>query len=197
MPVTESPSYHGYDVTDYEAIEHDYGSIADFKQLMTEAHKRGIAVIVDIVFNHTSRDHPWFQDALIAGLRARRLVRVVGHRSRPTPSPAVARSGGARAAASTTASSTTRMPDLNFRDPAVTTAIDDISRFWLEDMGVDGFRMDAIKHFFEQDAAMEELPETHDVAGRVPDPPQGAEAGHADGRRGVLRDRPVGGVRPR
>src|SRR4051812_11406949 len=61
MPIMESPSYHGYDVTDYRTVEADYGTNDNFKQLMTEAHKRGIAVIVELVVNHTSVDHPWFK----------------------------------------------------------------------------------------------------------------------------------------
>ena len=67
MPVAQSGSYHGYDVTDYDAVESDYGSAADFRALIAAAHARGIAVIVDLVINHTSIDHPWFQDALAGG----------------------------------------------------------------------------------------------------------------------------------
>ena len=67
MPIAESPSYHGYDVTDYRAIETDYGTADDFKALMAAAQERGIAVIVDLVLNHTSIDHPWFQDARTPG----------------------------------------------------------------------------------------------------------------------------------
>ena len=61
MPIMVSPSYHGYDVVDYYTIDPDYGTNADFKRLMDEAHKRGIVVIVDLVMNHTSTQHPWFQ----------------------------------------------------------------------------------------------------------------------------------------
>jgi glycosidase len=64
MPVAQSPSYHGYDVTDYYTVESDYGTNADFRQLMAEAHKRGIRVIVDFVPNHSSSEHPYFQAAL-------------------------------------------------------------------------------------------------------------------------------------
>ena len=61
MPIMELPSYHGYDVTDYRNVETDYGTNDDFKQLIAAAHQRGIAVIVDLVVNHTSIDHPWFK----------------------------------------------------------------------------------------------------------------------------------------
>ena len=60
MPVSEATSYHGYDVVDYRSIARDYGTIDDFKDLMAEAHARGIAVIIDLVINHTSIEHPWF-----------------------------------------------------------------------------------------------------------------------------------------
>ena len=63
MPIFESPSYHGYDTIDYETIEKDYGTNADFQRFLDEAHKRGIRVIVDFVMNHTSSEHPWFIDS--------------------------------------------------------------------------------------------------------------------------------------
>src|SRR5207248_7295872 len=64
MPVAESPSYHGYDVTDYYKVEPDYGTNDDFKAFVAAAHKRHIRVLVDMVLNHTSSEHPWFQEAL-------------------------------------------------------------------------------------------------------------------------------------
>ena len=67
MPVAESPSYHGYDVVDYRAVESDYGTADDFKALVEAADERGIAIVVDFVINHSSRDHPWFQEARTRG----------------------------------------------------------------------------------------------------------------------------------
>ncbi len=63
MPIYPSPSYHGYDVTDYDGVNPDYGTPADMDSLIAECHKRGIKVILDYVPNHTSIQHPWFSDA--------------------------------------------------------------------------------------------------------------------------------------
>ncbi len=76
-PVFDSPSYHGYDTVDYEAIERDYGTMTDFHHFVDEAHKRGIRVILDFVMNHTSSQHPWFIES--ASSPTSRLER---HRSR-------------------------------------------------------------------------------------------------------------------
>ena len=63
MPVMASPSYHGYDITDYYQVNPEYGTSEDFKRLIAEAHKRGIRVIIDLVLNHTSSEHPWFSES--------------------------------------------------------------------------------------------------------------------------------------
>jgi len=72
MPVFESPSYHGYDTLDYETIEKDYGTNADFQRLLAEAHRRGIKVIVDLVLNHTAVQHPWFVESASSPTSPRR-----------------------------------------------------------------------------------------------------------------------------
>src|ERR1044072_5745371 len=64
MPIFPAGSYHGYDVTDYRAINPDYGTLNDFKRLLQEAHSRGVRVILDVPFNHTSNQHPWFKEAI-------------------------------------------------------------------------------------------------------------------------------------
>ncbi|HYK73906.1 MAG TPA: alpha-amylase family glycosyl hydrolase, partial [Pseudoneobacillus sp.] len=64
MPINPSPSYHGYDVTDYKDVNKDYGTLEDMKKLVSEAHKRDIKVVMDLVMNHTSKEHPWFKKAL-------------------------------------------------------------------------------------------------------------------------------------
>ncbi|HEU4747466.1 MAG TPA: alpha-amylase family glycosyl hydrolase, partial [Gemmatimonadaceae bacterium] len=63
MPIAESPSYHGYDVTDYYRVDREYGTNEDFKRLVAEAHRRGIRVLVDMVLNHASSEHPAFREA--------------------------------------------------------------------------------------------------------------------------------------
>jgi glycosidase len=157
MPVTESISYHGYDVTDYRAIESQYGSAEDFRALVQAAHARGIAVIVDLVLNHTSVQHPWFQASLGgAGDYADWYIwadedpayrgpegRQVWHPYERRFYYGVFWSG---------------MPDLNLTNPDVTAELYDIARFWLEDLGVDGFRLDAVKHFIEDGETQENTP---------------------------------------
>ena len=161
MPVAESPSYHGYDVVDYGSIERDYGTREDFEALLAAAHDRGIAVIVDLVLNHTSIDHPWFQDARTRGsahedwyLWADTQPAVAGPGGRPVWHPLDGRwyygyfwEG---------------MPDLNVGHPEVTVAIDDIARFWLDDLDVDGFRLDAARHLIEAGDQLENAPATFD-----------------------------------
>jgi len=153
MPIHPSPTYHGYDVTDYRAIHPDYGSLADFLVFLDAAHARGLRVVLDLVVNHTSNQHPWFVRAL-AGDPAYRDYYVWsderldwrGTGGGPAWHPAGDGSyylglfeGG--------------MPDLNHRNPVVTQALLDVAAFWL-DLGVDGFRVDAIKHVVESEAGL-------------------------------------------
>lgn len=159
MPVAESPSYHGYDVTDYRAIEADYGTAEDFRALVSAAHERGIAVIVDLVINHTSIQHPWFQDALTRGSAHEDWY--VWSETRP----AVARSDGSRVWYEAGgryyyAYFWEGMPDLNLKNPEVTAELDAIGRFWLSEMGVDGFRLDAARHLIEDGKRLENEPAT-------------------------------------
>jgi glycosidase len=154
MPVMESPSYHGYDVVDYRKIEHDYGTSADFRALVEAAHRRGIAVIVDFPINHTSRQHPWFQDSRKAGSpHAAWYV----WSSSPPGGPGWQPDGDRWYFAMFGAD----LPDLNLREPMVTAELTSIARFWLDDLGVDGFRLDAAKHLIEDGPVVENTPETH------------------------------------
>ena len=159
MPVAQSPSYHGYDVVDYYAIEQDYGDNDDFKELVAEAHKRGMVIIVDLVMNHTSNEHPWFVDAQIPGSAHEQWYiwtddppgylspwgSAVWHRLGNRYYYGLFWSG---------------MPDLNYENGAVTEAMRDIIRFWLTDMGADGFRLDAVRHLIEDGAVQANTPAT-------------------------------------
>ena len=143
MPVFPSPSYHGYDVSDYRAINGEYGSLEDFKTLVTEAHRRGVRVLIDLPLNHTSNKHPWFTEALedpASPLRA--WYRIAQDEGAP-PSRWHRTGDGLRYFGLFSAS----MPDLVFDHPPVRAEAKAIAKFWL-DMGVDGFRLDAAKHVF-------------------------------------------------
>lgn len=162
MPVAQSPSYHGYDVTNYYEVNRDYGTNADFKELISEAHRRGIRVLVDLVLNHSSSEHPFFKSALLDPASpyrdwylwspTRRAVRgweaPLWHKvpDRDEYYYGLFWSG---------------MPDLNLANPAVRAEAVRIARFWIEEMGVDGFRLDAVAHFFESGDTVRNAPATH------------------------------------
>ncbi|MCT8137935.1 DUF3459 domain-containing protein [Anaerobacillus sp. CMMVII] len=186
MPIHPSPSYHGYDVTDYYDIHPDYGTIEDFKLFLAEAHERDIKVIIDLVVNHSSTMHPFFQDAISSkesryrdwyiwadettNLRERgEWGQLFWHGEAPNNYFSVFWGG---------------MPDFNFYNEEVRQEMINIGKFWLEDVGVDGFRLDAAKHIFPKDkpqnivwwqefrSAMEEVKEDVFLVGEVWDLPQ-------------------------
>jgi alpha-amylase len=152
MPINASPSYHGYDVTDYEKVNPDYGTLEDLKKLTEEAHKRGIKVIMDLVVNHTSSQHPWFLDSASgAGSPHRNWYVWAEDAGRPAE--------GASAAGASSAWHLKNgshylgifwdgMPDLNFDEPQVRKELIRVGQFWLN-QGIDGFRVDAAKHIYE------------------------------------------------
>lgn len=162
MPVAESPSYHGYDVSDYYRIEPDYGTNADFQHLMAEAHRRGIAVLVDMVLNHTSDRHPHFQEALRDPTSPYRAW----YRFSPTP-----RGRGPWGAEAWRRSPvrdeyyygvfSPDMPDLDYHTPAVREEAKKIATFWLREMGVDGFRLDALPYLVEDGTCLMGCAGTH------------------------------------
>ena len=159
MPVAESPSYHGYDVTDYRTVEADYGTNEDFVALVAAAHERGISVIVDLVLNHTSREHPWFRESVTPG--SARDDWYVWSDTRP----AIARSDGSRVWHEAGGRFYygyfwEGMPDLNLGNAAVTAELDGVARYWLDEMGVDGFRLDAARHLVEDGREIENTPAT-------------------------------------
>jgi len=149
MPINPSPSYHGYDITDYEAINPQYGSMADFERLVSEAHKRGIEVIIDLVINHTSDQHPWFKSALDPQSSYRHWYTWAGA---GTDLKAISAVDGpawhANGKQHYLGDFTGAMPDLNYDEPAVRREMIAIGKFWLG-KGADGFRLDAARHIYD------------------------------------------------
>lgn len=154
MPIHPSPSYHGYDVLDYYSVNPQYGTMDDFKNLLTQAHSRDIRIIIDLVINHTSSQHPWFVDAASSPTSPYRDWYVwsdtsQGNKWTQTPNGyyyAYFWEG---------------MPDLNYNNRAVTAEAQKMSDYWLNDIGVDGFRIDAAKHLIEKGPVLENTAETH------------------------------------
>jgi glycosidase len=162
MPVAASPSYHGYDVSDYYRVEPAYGTNDDFKRLVAEAHRRGIAVLVDMVLNHASSRHPFFQ----AALRDTTSPYRSWFRFSPTPLDSGPWGAGAWRRSPMRDEYyygvfSSGMPDLNYDTPAVREEAKKIATFWLRDMGVDGFRLDAVKYISEEGTCLQDCPGTH------------------------------------
>ncbi len=156
-PHYPSPQFDcGYDISDYTAVAPEYGTLADFQRLVDEAHRRRIRIILDLVLNHTSDQHRWFQESRSSRAHPRRDWYIWRDGRAPGQPPNDWRSifGGS---AWTLDPATgqyyyhfffDRQPDLNWRNPEVKAAMFDAVRFWL-DRGVDGFRLDAIPHLVE------------------------------------------------
>ena len=161
MPVAESPSYHGYDVVDYRTVETDYGTNDDFKALVAAARTRGIRIVVDLVINHTSVQHPWFVDARTPGSAHDSWYMWEAARpgwNGPDGQP-VWHPAGDRVYYGLFSDG---MPDLDLTNPAVTAELVDVARYWLDEMGVDGFRLDAAQHLIEDGATQLDTPATHE-----------------------------------
>ena len=147
MPIMPSPSYHKYDTTDYKAIDSDYGTMSDFEELLIKTDERGIDVIIDLVLNHTSIDHPWFQNALSA-IQSGDLDNpyldyyTLVHESEKDEGKTYYHFYGNLYYEGNFWSG---MPELNLDSMAVREEIIDIISFWLN-KGVDGFRLDAVKY---------------------------------------------------
>lgn len=147
MPISPSPSYHKYDVTDYMAIDPLYGDMEAFEALVESAHELDIKVMIDLVVNHTSSQHPWFQQALSAAKQGRTDDPYYSYyHFSTTPQAGYAQSGDVYYEARFYDG----MPDLNLDSEAVRGEISDILRFWL-DKGVDGFRLDACTSYYTGD----------------------------------------------
>ena len=162
MPIAQSPSYHGYDTADYFAVDDEYGTNEDFRRLMEEAHERDIRVIVDLVLNHTSSQHPWFQSARDDVGSPYRDFYVWSKENPGYGSPWGGKVWHHSSTGYYYGIFWEGMPDLNYNNPAVTAEIQKVIHFWLEDMGADGFRLDAIKHLIEDGRIQENTPATHE-----------------------------------
>lgn len=165
MPVAASPSYHGYDVTDYYRVNPDYGTNDDFRAFVNAAHARGIRVLVDFVANHTSSKHPWFQAAAKDKSSPYRDY----YRWSPTklddkaPWGADAWHESPEGGEYYYALFWGGMPDLNYDNPKVLEEMEKAAAFWLNDLGADGLRVDAVPHLVEENGLVAHAPRTHDV----------------------------------
>ena len=159
MPVFESPSYHGYDVVDYRAIESDYGTLEDFETFLAAARGRGIAVVVDLVINHTSVEHPWFEAS--RDPQSPYADWYLWEEADPGfPGPWGQTVWHPLDGRFYYGLFWEGMPDLNLESPEVTAEIEDIGSYWLGEVGVDGFRLDAARHLIEDGEVQEDTPET-------------------------------------
>ncbi len=176
LPMYASPLRDGgYDIADFFTIHPDYGAVEDFRTFVEAAHQRGIRVIADLVMNHTSSDHQWFQESRADGQGPKadwyvwsdnderwpeaRIIFLDTEPSNWTWDPVRGQYYWHRFFA--------HQPDLNYDNPEVQEAMLNVLRFWL-DLGIDGFRLDAVPYLYERDGTNgENLPETHDYLKRV------------------------------
>jgi len=168
MPIMPSPTYHKYDVVDYKAVDPEYGSQEDFQKLVEEAHKRDIRILVDLIVNHTGSDHPWFKNAIESKESTYRDYYVWANKDS-------IREQISKKSASLDSDNITQwhpvngdtlsehyygffyggMPDLNLDNQKVRQEFVEIGKYWLGEMKVDGFRLDAAKHIFPTDRAVD------------------------------------------
>ncbi len=161
MPINPSPSYHGYDVTDYYGVNPQFGTREDFRRFMDECHRRGIRVIVDLVLNHSSAQHPYFLRALGGDSGFRDWYLFVEPDQVPdVRGPWDQQVWQVKNGQHYYGIFWSGMPDLNYRNPSVTAEAKRVAEHWLGDMGVDGFRLDAIRHLIEDGETMSDTPET-------------------------------------
>src|SRR6476661_5575916 len=176
LPMYQSPLRDGgYDIADFFSIHPDYGTVDDFKEFVEQSHQRGMRVIADLVMNHTSSDHPWFQasrtdptgpygDWYVWGDDDTRWseARIIFLDTEPSNW-----SWDATRGQYYWHRFFSHQPDLNYDNPEVQEQMLNVLRFWL-DLGLDGFRLDAVPYLYERDGTNgENLPETHAFLRRV------------------------------
>lgn len=169
MPISKSESYHGYDVSDYYHVDRRYGTDEDFRQLIREAHRRGIHVIVDFVPNHSSDKHPFFQSALRGPASPyREWYHWSSTRpNQPGPWGQVAWHKSPVRDEYYYGVFWHGMPDINYESDAVVKEMENVTRHWLTDMGADGFRFDAIPYLVEERNELKHSRGTHEVLRRL------------------------------
>ena len=164
MPILKSPSYHGYDTSDYYVINPDYGTLEDLNRLTKEAHKRGIQVIMDFAANHTSTANPWFIDSAKGKESKYRNwyqwaedegVQPVGTSAASSGNPWHEKNGSHYLGIFSDT-----MPDLNLDNPEVRAELIKAGQFWLK-QGLDGLRLDAAKHIYEDFGDQKGKPEIY------------------------------------
>ncbi len=166
MPIMPSPSYHKYDVVDYYDVHPDYGTMEDFKTFVKEAHQRNIRVVIDLVINHSSSKHDWFVEASKGTDNAYREYYVWADKDSIAEEIAKKEismdSDNITQWHAVNGDTTSEhyygffnggMPDLNFDSPKLRAEVYKIGAFWLQEVGVDGFRLDAAKHIYPDDRA--------------------------------------------
>ena len=176
LPMYSSPLRDGgYDIADFFVIHEDYGTVDDFRLFVEAAHQRGMRVIADLVMNHTSNEHPWFQESRSSpdspkrdwyvwsdtdhGYLDARIIFVDSEPSNWTWDPVAGQYYWHRFFS--------HQPDLNYDNPEVQEAMLNVLHFWL-DLGIDGFRLDAVPYLYEREGTSgENLPETHEYLKRV------------------------------
>lgn len=172
-PIFEAPSYHGYDFQDFFAVEQDYGSMADFDEFLAEAHARDIRVILDLVINHISNEHPWF----IASAQrepvyddyfiwSSELPENYGHAWSDELNPGAVWHWNETRGEYYYAAFGASQPDINLENPEVISEINNLATFWLE-KGVDGFRLDAVRYALEEERPAPERAAQADTAGTI------------------------------
>lgn len=173
-PVFEAPSYHGYDFQDFYAVESDYGTMEDFENFIAESHKRGIKVILDLVLNHISDGHEWFQKS--AAKEDGYDDYFIWKKERPAnwgkawtdhidDSAAVWHWNETRQEYYYGAFGGSQ-PDVNLRNPKVVEELNNLATFWLE-KGVDGFRLDAVRYAVEDEINGGQDADQADTAGTI------------------------------
>ena len=171
LPTFPSPLIDdGYDVADYRGVHPDYGTLEDFKTLVKEIHQRGMKIIIDLVLNHTSDQHPWFQESLKSRDNQYRNYYVWNDSNKKYPLARVIFNDSLES--NWTWDGHTKQyywhrfypqqPDLNYDNPSVRDEMLDVVKFWLE-LGIDGFRADAVPYLYEREGTnCDNLPETHE-----------------------------------